>query len=153
GRQSVANTLDELKEPRGKRPYFTVSQLWTDTLGRLGMRSLQLLIVGTRVGLVVLALLNLTVVVIPTLIAIILACALWPLVRLCRRVMSNLLAAWTVFLGALLVLGGIGTALVFSVINEWSTLVEQAVQGFNQLRDWAEDFMEQLGITIDQSQI
>ncbi|WP_150119373.1 AI-2E family transporter [Enteractinococcus helveticum] len=117
------------------------------------MRSLQLLIVGTLVGLVVLALLNLTVVVIPTLIAIILACALWPLVRLCRRVMSNVLAAWTVFLGALLVLGGVGTALVFSVINEWSTLVEQAVEGFNQLREWGEQFLGGLALTIDQSQI
>ena len=149
----MANTLDELKQSREKRPYFTVSQLWTDTLGRLGMRSLQLLIVGTLVGLVVIALLNLTVVVIPTLIAIILACALWPLVRLCRRVMSNVLAAWTVFLGALLVLGGIGTALVFSVINEWSTLVEQAVQGFNQLRDWGEQFLGGLAFSIDQTQI
>ena len=149
----MASTLDELNQSREKRPSFTVSQLWTDTLGRLGMRSLQLLIVGTLVGLVVLALLNLTVVVIPTLIAIILACALWPLVRLCRRVMSNILAAWTVFLGALLVLGGVGTALVFSVINEWSTLVEQAVQGFNQLRDWGEQFLGGLDFTIDQSQI
>src|SRR5699024_1727107 len=89
----------------------------------------------------------------PTLIAIILACALWPLVRLCRRVMSNLLAAWTVFLGALLVLGGVGTALVFSVINEWSTRVEQAVRGFNQLRDWGEEFLGGLAFTVDQSQI
>ncbi|NWN88592.1 MAG: AI-2E family transporter [Micrococcaceae bacterium] len=117
------------------------------------MRALQLLLIGTVVGLVVLALLNLTVVVIPTVIAIILACALWPVVRLCRRVMSNLLAAWTVFLGSLLVLGGIGTALVFSVINEWQTLVDQAVQGFNQVRTWAEDVMGDLTFSIDQQQI
>ena len=92
-------------------------------------------------------------VVIPTLIAIILTCALWPVVRFCRRVMSKMLAAWTVFLGSLLILGGIGTGLVFSVINEWETLVEQAVQGFNQLRDWAEGFIGQLGFTVDQEQI
>jgi len=149
----VASTLDELNESSEKRPFFTVSQLWTDTLGRVGVRSLQLLIVGTLVGLVVIALLNLTVVVIPALIAVILTCALWPLVRLCRRVMSNLLAAWTVFLGSLLVLGGIGTALVFSVINEWSTLVDQAVQGFNQLRVWGEQFLGDLAFVVDQDQI
>ena len=149
----MASTLDELNESSEKRPYFTVSQLWTDTLGRVGVRSLQLLIVGTLVGLVVIALLNVTVVVIPALIAIILTCALWPLVRLARRVMSNVLAAWSVFLGSLLVLGGIGTALVFSVINEWSTLVEQAVQGFNQLREWGEQILGDLAFTIDQSQI
>lgn len=147
------NTLEELKEQRKKQPSFSVSQLWTDPVGRVGMRALQLLLIGTVVGLVVLALLNLTVVVIPTVIAIILACALWPVVRLCRRVMSNLLAAWTVFLGSLLVLGGIGTALVFSVINEWQTLVDQAVQGFNQVRTWAEDVMGDLTFSIDQQQI
>ena len=147
------NTLEELKEQRKKQPTFSVSQLWTDPVGRVGMRALQLLLIGAVVGLVVLALLNLTLVVIPTLIAIILACALWPLVRLCRRVMSNLLAAWSVFLGSLLVLGGIGTALVFSVINEWQTLVDQAVQGFNQVRTWAEDVMGDLTFSIDQEQI
>lgn len=149
----MANTLDELRESKTHRPNFKVSHLWTDTMGRLGIRALQLLIIGVVITFIVVALLRLTVVVIPTLIAIILTCALWPVVRLCRRVMSNMLSAWTVFLGSLLFLGGIGTALVFSVINEWDTLVEQAVQGFNQLRDWVEDFVGQLGFSIDQSQI
>ena len=121
----MANTLDELRESKTHRPTFKVSQLWTDTMGRMGIRALQLLIIGVVVTFIVVALLRLTVVVIPTLIAIILTCALWPVVRLCRRVMSNMVAAWSVFLGSLLVLGGIGTALVFSVINEWETLVEQ----------------------------
>ena len=149
----MANTLDELKESRNQRPRFEVSQLWTDTMGRLGIRALQLLIIGAVTAFLVIALLNLTVVVIPTLIAIILTCALWPMVRLCRRVMSNMLAAWTVFLGSLLILGGIGTALVFSVINEWPTLVEQAVEGFNQMRDWVEQVIGDPGFMIDQEQI
>lgn len=147
------NSVDAGTPRRAMRPSFTVRGLWTDTVGRLGIRALQLLLIGTVVGLVVVALLNLTVVVIPTLIAIILACALWPLVRLCRKVMSNMLAAWTVFLGSLLVLGGIGTGLVFSVMNEWHTLVDQAVQGFNQLRGWAEQVMGDLAFSIDQQQI
>lgn len=149
----MANTMDELQEARNQPPKFSVSQLWTDTLGRMGTRALQLLLIGIVLALLVVALLNLTVVVIPMLIAIILACALWPLVRLCRRVMSNMLAAWTVFLGSLLVLGGVGTGLVFSVINEWPTLVEQAVQGFNQLRDWLEQLLGDTGIAIDQEQV
>lgn len=147
------NSGDAGTQRQPHKPSFTVSGLWTDMVGRLGMRALQILLIGTVVGLVVLALLNLTVVVIPTLIAVILACALWPLVRLCRKVMSSLLAAWSVFLGSLLVLGGIGTALVFSVMNEWQTLVDQAVQGFNQLRSFADDIMGSLSISIDQQQI
>lgn len=149
----MLETHEATRLEHAKRPSFTVSGLWTDTVGRVGIRALQLLLIGTVIGLVVLALLNLTVVVIPALIAIILSCALWPLVRLCRKVMSNMLAAWTVFLGSLLVLGGIGTGLVFSVINEWSTLVDQAVEGFNQLRVWADDIMGSLAVSIDQEQI
>jgi len=149
----VTESQDTTQLRRAKRPSFTVSQLWTDTVGRVATRALQILLIGAVLGMVVLALLNLTVVVIPALIAIILSCALWPLVRLCRRGMSNMLAAWTVFLGSLLVLGGIGTGLVFSIINQWSTLVDQAVEGFNQLRGWAEDTMGTLGLSIDQEQI
>lgn len=149
----MTESQDTTQLRRAKRPSFTVSQLWTDTVGRVATRALQILLIGAVLGMVVLALLNLTVVVIPALIAIILSCALWPLVRLCRRGMSNMLAAWTVFLGSLLVLGGIGTGLVFSIINQWSTLVDQAVEGFNQLRGWAEDTMGTLGLSIDQEQI
>lgn len=149
----MTDSLYEAEVQEKKRPSFTVSALWTDIFGRIGIRALQLLLVGTVVGMVVIALLNLTVVVIPAMIGIILACALWPLVRLCRKVMSNMLAAWTVFLGSLLVLGGIGTGLVFSVINEWETLVDQAVQGFNQLRDLVTDLTGDLGISFGQEQI
>lgn len=148
-RQTPSDVIASGKEP----PTFTVRGMWTDTLGRLGIRAVQLLVVSTVVGLLVFALLRLTVVVIPTVIAIILACALWPLVRLARRVMSGMLAAWTVFLGSLLVLGGVGTGLVFSVINEWSNLVDQAVEGFNQLRQVVDDNLGALGFTIDQEQI
>lgn len=136
-----------------ERPNFSVSGLWTDTMGRLGIRALQLLIIGTVVGVIVIAMLRLTVIVIPTLIALILSCALWPLVMQARKIMSPMLAAWSVFLGSLLVLGGIGTGLVFSVMREWPTLVDQAVEGFNELRELVEGVVGDLGITIDQEQI
>src|SRR5699024_6902656 len=152
-RRSADLSLYEADVQDKQRTSFTVSGLWTDIFGRLGIRALQLLLIGLVVGMVVVALLNLTVVVIPTMIGIILSCALWPLVRLCRKVMSNILAAWTVFLGSLLVLGGIGTGLVFSVMNEWQTLVDQAVQGFNQLRSWATNITDSLGISFGQEQI
>lgn len=149
----MAHTPNSAANSTDGPPTATVTGMWQDIMGRLGIRAVQLLVIGTVVGLLVFALLGLTVVVIPTLIAIILTCALWPLVKLTRRVMSNILAAWTVFLGSLLVLGGVGTGLVFSVINEWSTLVDQAVEGFNQLREVAENVTGNLGFTIDQEEI
>ena len=63
--------------------------------------------------------------------------------------MSSLLAAWTVFLGSLLVLGGIGTALVYSVLAEWPTLVSKGVEGFNKVQG----MLNQLPWTISQEQI
>lgn len=134
-------------------PEFSVKGMWTDGIGRLGMRSLQILLIGVLVAVVITGMLQLTVVVIPTLIAVILTCALWPLVRLIRKALSPMLTAWTVFLGSIVVLGGIGTALVFSVINEWDDLVDQAVSGFNQVRTYVEDFREDTSFTIDQEQI
>lgn len=149
--QAQSPTVSAAK-PSG-HPEFTVQALWTDVAGRLGIRCLQILIIGTVAGLIIMGLLRLTMIVIPTLIALILACALWPLVARLRRVMSAMLAAWVVFLGSLLVLGGIGTALVFSVIREWPTLVNQAVEGFNQLNELVQRFIGDMPFTVDQTQI
>ncbi|WP_334123163.1 AI-2E family transporter [Glutamicibacter sp.] len=135
------------------KPDFTVSGLWTDLLGRLGIRSAQLLVVGALAAFLIIGMLRLTTIVIPTLLAIIISCALWPLVVKLRKVFSPMLSAWIVFLGSLLVLGGIGTGLVFSVINEWPKLVDKAVQGFNQINDTVQNLLGNLPIAIDQEQI
>ncbi|MCW4464673.1 AI-2E family transporter [Glutamicibacter sp. MNS18] len=134
-------------------PEFTVQGLWTDVAGRMGIRCLQILIIGTVVAFLVVGMLRLTMIVIPTLIALILSCALWPLVVRLRKVLSPMLAAWVVFLGSLLVLGGIGTGLVFSVIREWPTLVDQAVEGFNQLNELVQRLIGDMPFTVDQEQI
>ncbi len=60
-----------------------------------------------------------------------------------------MLAAWTVFLGSLLVLGGIGTLLVYSVAAEWPTLVDKGIEGFNKVQS----MLSQLPWTISQEQI
>jgi putative heme transporter len=63
--------------------------------------------------------------------------------------MSPMLAAWTVFLGSMLILGGIGTGLFFAVRAEWPTLVDQAVEGFYQLQG----MLQNLPFSISQQQI
>ena len=130
-------------------PAHSVSGMWIDPLGRVATRSVQLLVVLVLASAVVFSLLRLSVIALPILIALILSCALWPLVRLLRKVMSAMLAAWSVFLGSLLVLGGIGTALVYSVLAEWSTLVDKGVEGFNKLQE----MLNQLPWSISNEQI
>ncbi|MFJ2620064.1 AI-2E family transporter [Glutamicibacter sp. NPDC087344] len=150
---SISKVDAALGLPTESAPEFSVSGLWTDLLGRMGIRSAQILIVGALASFIIIGMLRLTTIVIPTLLATIIACALWPLVVKLRRVVNPLLAAWIVFLGSLLVLGGIGTGLVYSVTQEWSTLVDKAVQGFNQLNDIVQKLLVDIPFTIDQEQI
>lgn len=117
------------------QPSHSVPGMWIDPLGRVATRSVQVLVVLVLASAVVFSLLRLSLIALPVLIGLILSCALWPLVRLLRKVMSPLLAAWSVFLGSLLVLGGISTALVYSVIAEWPDLVDKGAEGFGTLQE------------------
>ncbi|MGG5752159.1 AI-2E family transporter [Zafaria sp. Z1313] len=130
-------------------PPERVARLWSDNLGRTATRAAQILLVLALAAVGVAGLLQVTLAALPVLIALILASALWPLVWLLRKAMPAMLAAWTVFLGSLVVLGGIGTALFFAVRAEWPTLLEQGIAGFNQLMSLIED----LPFTITQEQI
>ncbi|HJX80010.1 AI-2E family transporter [Glutamicibacter sp.] len=130
-----------------------ITELWTDLMGRMAIRGLQVLFIGLVVVCVMLGLLRVTTIVIPILIATILACALWPIVTRLRRHLSALLTAWTVFLGALIILGGIGTGLVYSVINQWDELVGQAQKGFAQLSGAGQQLVERLPFGISQQDL
>ena len=130
-------------------PQYTIGQLWTNGLGRSSTRSIQILTVMALAAVVVWGLLQLSLVVLPLLIALILSSALWPLVRLLRRFMSAMLAAWTVFLGSLVILGGIGYLLVISVMAEAGTLASKAREGFHELQG----MIQRLPINITEQQI
>ena len=130
-------------------PKYTVSDLWTNGLGRTAIRAVQILILLLLASVVVVALLQLSLIALPVLLALIITSALWPVVKMLRKVMSALLAAWVVFLGALLVLGGIGTALVYSVASELPTLIDKGVEGFHKLQG----MVNQLPLSITQEQI
>lgn len=135
--------------PASSTPKHTVSGMWIDPLGRVATRSVQLLVVIVLASAIVFSLLKLSLIALPILLALILSCALWPLVRLLRKYMSAMLAAWVVFLGTLLVLGGIGTALVYSVVAEWPTLVDKGIEGFGKLQS----MLDQLPLTISSDQV
>lgn len=126
-----------------------VAHLWSDNLGTLGTRSLQIILLIILVTGIFIGISTLSVVVIPVMISTILACALWPLVKLLRKKLSPLLTAWTVLIGAFVVLGGIITGIVATVVNEWDGLATKAVEGFEQLQKW----VEHLPISITQDQV
>ncbi|WP_430645198.1 AI-2E family transporter [Agromyces sp. GXS1127] len=147
-------------EPRADRPDDAAQLLeharrgaggpiWNDRLGRWSVRSLQVLIIVVLGALAIYALTRVTLIVIPVLIALILAAAASPLIALLRRIMPPILAAWVALLGGILVLGGIVTAIVFAVRSQWDDLATSATEGFDDLLGW----VRSLPIPIDQSQI
>ena len=107
---------------------------WSDTLGRAAVRSAQTLLILALASVLVYALTRVTLIVIPVLIALILAAAIAPLVAWLRhRGWPAAAATGVSFLGMLAVFGGMTTGIVFAVRGEWPTLVAKAGAGFDQL--------------------
>jgi predicted PurR-regulated permease PerM len=137
----------------------SLTAMWTDRLGVLGIRSLQILLVLTLSTVTVWALLQVSIAVIPLLLALIIAAAFNPLMRWMRdRGVPDMAAAWIALLGALAVLGGIIWAIVIAVRNQWGDLVAQAAEGFNELLEllqglpFADEFIDDIDLdeAIDQ---
>jgi len=124
--------------------------LLNDRLGWLGLRSGQILLVITLAAAVIFGLVQLKLVVIPVLIAVILASALYPVVAwLNRRGMPAILATWTALLGSIAAFGGIITLIVFAVRDQWDELFTSASEGIDALQV----FLLQGPIHIDEQQI
>ncbi|MGV8858396.1 AI-2E family transporter [Rhodoglobus sp.] len=112
--------------------------MWTDRLGAWSTRALQVLLLLTLASVTIFGLTQLKLVVIPVLIALILAAAASPLVMwMRRRGVGRMLSTWITLLGGILVLGGLITAVVFAVRDQWSELATSATDGFDQLKEFA----------------
>ncbi|TLM81762.1 AI-2E family transporter [Pseudarthrobacter sp. NamE2] len=126
------------------------SALWTDGLGRVGIRAAQILLILTVAVVSVYGLMQIKLLVIPILIALILAAAIGPFVNMLRRRgVPGGLATGIAFIGLLLLLGGVFTVIYFSVRNQWGELAAQASSGLDEL----EQFLRTGPIPIDQEQL
>lgn len=132
------------------KPRPTIAQLMTDRLGVLGVRSGQIILVLLLATAVIFGLVQLKLVVIPVLIALILAAALSPVMRWMRgHGFPAMLATWTTLVGGIVIFGGIITLIVFAVRDQWDALAESATQGIAQLQD----FIATGPFSIDQAQL
>ncbi len=128
----------------------TPQSVWQDKLGRLSIRCVQILAVLVVAIAIVYAAISLKLVVIPVIIALILACAVRPMVLwMERRGLPDALAAAIALLTGLVLFGGAITAVVFGVQSQWPTLVKATSEGVDQLQS----FIEEGGLPIDSSQI
>ncbi|HEU4666502.1 MAG TPA: AI-2E family transporter [Arthrobacter sp.] len=138
--------------PAARKPRETKSpaELWGDGLGRVGIRAAQVLLILAVAVASVYALMQIKLLVIPVLIALILAAAIGPFVNMLRsRGMRGGLATGIAFVGLLLVLGGVSTVIYFSVRNQWGELAQQASSGLDEL----EQFLRTGPIPIEQEQL
>lgn len=113
---------------------------WSDSFGRTSIRAAQTLLILALVYVLVTALSQVTLIVIPVIIALILAAAIAPLVTWLRhRGWPPAVATGVSFLGLITVFGATVTGIVFAVQREWPALVKEAGAGFDQLYSAVKD--------------
>lgn len=123
--------------------------LWTDSFGRAAVRSAQVLIVLTLSAVVVWGLIQLKLVVIPLLIAAIIAAAVSPVVSFLRaRGWPSALATWAALIAGLGTLGAVLWLVGRGFRNEWGALATSAEEGIDELQAFLID--GPLGITEEQ---
>jgi predicted PurR-regulated permease PerM len=113
--------------------------LWADGFGKLGIRAVQIIVVVAVAGGIIFAIQQLTLVTIPLVIALILACAFAPVMRGMRtRGVPSVLATLLTLLAIVLILSGIGWLIVWAVQNQWDELYAQAQDGIANVIAWVQ---------------
>jgi predicted PurR-regulated permease PerM len=146
GSPAASTNADAPKKAPRKAP----AELWADGLGRVGIRSAQILLLLTVAVVSVYALMQIKLLVIPILIALILAAAIGPFVNMLRRRgLPGAAATGVAFVALLLLLGGVGTVIYFSVRSQWAELAQQASSGLDEL----EQFLLNGPVPIEKEQL
>ena len=125
--------------------------LWRDGLGRAATRALQTLIIIALAALVVWGGLQISIVVIPVLLALIVASSAAPLIgALRRRGWPSVLTTALILLAILLLLGAAIWIVVVMVRDQWDELRVSTTEGVTHLLAWVQSTF---GITVDQAQL
>ncbi|UCR90641.1 AI-2E family transporter [Mycetocola spongiae] len=138
------------KPPKPSGPPAGPPSLWRDGYGRVATRSLQTLLVLGLVAALLFLMSQVGLILIAVILALILASAMSPVIGwMRRRGIPSMLATWAALIAILVLLGAVGTLIVWAVRDQWADLADSAVDGFNQLQDYFKD----LPFTIDEEQI
>lgn len=121
--------------------------LWADGFGKLGIRAIQIIVVVTVAAAVIFAIQQVTLVTIPLVIALILACAFNPVMSwMRRRGVPTILATLITLISIVIILSALGWLIVWAVRNQWDDLYSQAQDGVQQLLTWVQtlpfDFLQ-----------
>jgi len=123
---------------------------WQDRLGRASIRSLQALVVLSLAIVVVWVGVQLRLVVVPLLIAVLIAAAASPIVDwLNRRGLPRAPSVWATLLTGFAVLGGLVWAVARAAQDQWGELAEGATQGLREL----ERFLAESPLGLDRERL
>lgn len=132
------------RRPRGPEalaadPVTAAATPWSDTFGRLAIRVIQIIVVVALLTGLIWGIRQVTVVVIPLILALIFASAFAPVVTWMRRHgVPSILATIITLLAVVGVLGGLGWIIYLAVRDQWQELSDSATQGFQQAVTWAQ---------------
>lgn len=113
------------------------NSLWQTTYGKIATRSAQTLIILALVSTLIFGLTKLTLVVVPLILATILASAIYPLVSLMERIhIKRAAGSLLTILTLLSLLGGAGYFIFRSVQTQWSSLASSVLEGFDEVVVW-----------------
>ena len=144
GREALGEVLPD------PPPAAVARRAWGDTFGLLATRSLQIIIVVILAVGIIWGLRTLSAVVIPILIALILASTFAPVMRWLRgRGVPSVLATVLVLLAIVVLLGAVGWLIVWAVRDQWDELSAQAHDGFLEVLRW----VNTLPFAPDQAQL
>ena len=115
------------------------SRIWSDSLGHAATRCAQALLVLLVVVVSVFATIQLKLVVIPVIIALILASAVRPLVRLLEKRMPRAAAAAIALLLGVVIFGGIITVAIAGIQSQFDALKKSVSTGIDQVVAFVND--------------
>lgn len=137
-REIVITRRDE-PAPAG-RDWAAQRSIWSDSFGRLATRCLQIILVLAVASGLVFAMTQLSLVVIPVILALIFASAMYPFLELMRRHgVPSILATWIALVSIIAILGLVVWLIVAAVRSQLSTLVSQASKGLEQVQHFVKD--------------
>lgn len=113
--------------------------LWADGFGKLSIRAIQIIVVVVVTAGIIWVIQQLTLVTIPLLIALILACAFAPVMRWMRK--HGIASIWATLLTMLTIvvlIAGVSGLIVWAVRDQWDELYERAQEGFAELISWTQ---------------
>jgi predicted PurR-regulated permease PerM len=116
---------------------FGPPDLWADGLGRAGVRSVQVLAVTALAGVLLWIITRIPLVVIPVVVALILAAAISPLVGwLTTHGLPRALAVLASFIAILAVFGGAVSGIIVLIRAQTAELTGRVLAGVDQLHAW-----------------